>query len=76
MQRIFIHPDLPTSITEVRLVKGIDDKWVVFISDRFGISCWYGASAMGGIEGIPKDSDLLDLALLHTKHSIRITLRN
>jgi len=78
MQRIFTHPDLPTSIVEVKLIKGIGEKWLIFISDKFGVvTCFTLSAEYDSCPGdIPPDGDLLSLALLHTKYSIESTSRN
>jgi len=76
MQRIFTHPDLPDSVTEVKLIKGISGAWLVFISDRFGVTTNWGMSEDKCYGGSPLAEDLLDLACLHVKHSMRRTNRN
>jgi len=76
MQRIFTHPDLPVSVTEVTLIKGISGAWLVFISDKFGVTTHWSQSADKCYEGGPLTEDLLDLACLHVKHSVNRTNRN
>ena len=76
MQRIFAHPDLPTSITEVKLIKGISGAWLVFISDRFGVTTHWGQHGDRCLDNGPLTEDLLDLASLHVKYSIIRTNRN
>jgi len=76
MQRIFQHPDLPDSVTEVTLIRGISGAWLVFISDKFGVTThWSQSSDKCGERG-PLTEDLLDLACLHVKHSVIRTNRN